>query len=107
MAMKKSKANDEVLNSRIFEFAAFLATAARGCIEEPPQYGALRLSRALRELLMLRREMSDLPKDEFLDRTLQDLPVSLPRGGKLKLFLDELNTKFAREAKNRWLKETP
>jgi hypothetical protein len=105
MVMRKSKRNEKALNTRFFELAAYLATGARGCIEEPPQYGALRLSRALRELLMLRREMNSLPKDEFLEKTLQELPVSLPRGGKLKRFLDELNMKFAREAKNRWLKD--
>jgi hypothetical protein len=106
MVMRKSRSNEETLNSHVFELAAYLATAARGCIEEPPQYGALRLSRALRELLMLRREMDGLPRDEFLEKTLQELSVSLPRGKKLKRFLDELNMKFASEAKKRLLKNT-
>ena len=105
MVMRKSNPNEETLDSHIFELAAYLATAARGSIEEPPNYGALRLSRALRELLILRGEMKGLPKDKFLDKILQELSVSLPRGRKLKHFLDELNMRFAREAKRRLLKD--
>lgn len=34
---------EEILNNKYFQLLSFLITSARGCIDEPPLYGPLRL----------------------------------------------------------------
>lgn len=50
----------------LLELVAFLATSARGCIDEPPMYGPLRLIEALSRLTDLPKYAKCLKEDEFL-----------------------------------------
>jgi hypothetical protein len=50
----------------LLELAAFLATSARGCIDEPPLYGPFRLIDALSRLIDLPKYATCLKDDDFL-----------------------------------------
>jgi hypothetical protein len=50
----------------LLELAAFLATSARGCIDEPPAYGPFRLIDALSRLIELPKYATCLKDDDFL-----------------------------------------
>jgi hypothetical protein len=50
----------------LLELAAFLATSARGCIDEPPLYGPFRLIDALSRLIDLPKYATCLQDDDFL-----------------------------------------
>lgn len=51
-----------------FEFATFLATSARGCIEEPALYGSLRLLDALSRFVEFCRETGCTHPTLFLSK---------------------------------------
>ena len=48
------------------ELVAFLATSARGCIDEPPLYGPFRLIDGLSRLIELPKYATCLKDDDFL-----------------------------------------
>ena len=50
----------------LLELVAFLATSARGCIDEPPLYGPFRLIDALSRLVDLPKYATSLKDDGFL-----------------------------------------
>jgi hypothetical protein len=50
----------------LLELVATLATSARGCIDEPPTYGPLRLIEALSRLTDFPKYATCLKDDEFL-----------------------------------------
>jgi hypothetical protein len=50
----------------LLELVAFLATSARGCIDEPPLYGPFRLIDALSRLVDLPKYATCLKDDDFL-----------------------------------------
>lgn len=50
----------------LLELVAFLATSARGCIDEPPLYGPFRLIDALSRLIELPKYATCLKDDDFL-----------------------------------------
>jgi hypothetical protein len=50
----------------LLELVAFLATSARGCLDEPPSYGPFRLIDALSRLTDLPKYAACLKDDEFL-----------------------------------------
>jgi len=52
----------------LLELVAFLATAARGCMDEPPLYGPFRLIDALSRLIELPKYAKCLKDDNFLHR---------------------------------------
>jgi len=52
----------------LLELIAFLATSARGCIDEPPIYGPLRLIDALSRLTDLPKYAKCLKDDDFLHK---------------------------------------
>lgn len=88
-----------------FEFATFLATSARGCIEEPALYGSLRLLDALSRFVEFCRETGLHTPDPFLEQAKKivdensDLIMSGPE--RFKQFTDGLVRNFAREIKRR------
>jgi len=45
------KSTDDILNNPHFKLLAFLITSARGCVDEPPLYGPLRLVDAAARLI--------------------------------------------------------
>jgi len=52
----------------LLELVAFLATSARGCIDEPPIYGSFRLIDALSRLTDLPKYATCLKDDDFLHK---------------------------------------
>jgi len=52
----------------LLELVAFLATSARGCIDEPPLYGPFRLIDALSRLIDLPKYVTCLKDDDFLHK---------------------------------------
>ncbi len=90
---------------RLFDILVFLATSARGCIDEPPLYGPFRLVDALSRLIDVYGHVPGLKKDPFLTEIKAEidgkkfLVMSDPEG--FKRFLDELVRKFTVELKRR------
>jgi len=106
MGEEKKVTGDEYL----FEIAVFLATSARGCLDEPPSYGPFRLIDALSRLVDLPKYAPCLSDDAFLRNIKAEvdkkkfLVMFDPEG--FKNFLDELVHQFARELKKRTLGST-
>lgn len=104
MGDEKKVRGDEYL----FEIAVFLATSARGCLDEPPSYGPFRLIDALSRLIDLPKYAPCLSDDPFLRNIKAEIDKKKflvmfdPEG--FKSFLDELVQQFARELKKRTLK---
>ncbi len=90
---------EKILEDKHFQLLAFLLTSARGCIDEPPIYGPLRLIDAAEKLISIlmekyRGESTELKEirnkiekarnlvltneEEFI-KTLDDLVVSLSK----------------------------
>ncbi|MCS7131566.1 MAG: DUF6092 family protein, partial [Hadesarchaea archaeon] len=82
------------VDERLFDILIFLATSARGCIDEPPLYGPFRLVDALSRLIDLYDHVPGLKKDAFLIEIKAEidgkkfLVMNDPEG--FKKFLDEL-----------------
>lgn len=103
MKDKEKKSGDDYL----FELATFLATSARGCIDEPRLYGSFRLLDALSRLLDLPKYASCLSGGPFFDQIKKEidekkfLVMSNVEG--FKDFLDHLVRELAIELKKRSL----
>lgn len=102
MAVKKLTGNDY-----LFEIAVFLATSARGCIDEPPLYGPFRLLDALSKLTDLPEYATGLNPDPFL----KEIKAIVDEKKFLVMYdvdgfqraIDEIVEKFAKELKKRYL----
>ena len=103
MKEEKKVTGDEYL----FEIAVFLATSARGCMDEPPLYGPFRLIDGLSRLIDLPKYAPCLSDDAFLKRMKAEIDEKKflvmfdPEG--FRKFLDELVYQFSRELKERTL----
>ena len=92
-------------NRRLFELATFLATSARGCVDEPPLYGPLRLIDGISRLAELPKYASCLSRDSFLEEVKKKIDEN--RGlvmydqERFVRFLDGLVIDFAQEVKRR------
>jgi len=104
LSVKKLTGNDY-----LFEIAVFLATSARGCIDEPPLYGPFRLLDALSKLADFPEYETGLNPDPFLKeiKTIVDEKKFLVMYNieEFKRALDEIVEKFAKELKKRYLKQ--
>ena len=60
-------------NDYLFEIVTFLATSARGCIDEPHLYGSFRLIDALSRILDLPKYASSLSEDPFFKRIKKEI----------------------------------
>ncbi len=69
MKQEKKVTGDDYL----LELVAFLATSARGCVDEPPSYGPFRLIDALSRLTDLPKYAPCLKDDEFLHKIKTDI----------------------------------
>lgn len=67
--MKRKITGDEYL----FEILIFLATSARGCVDEPPLCGPFRLIDALSKLIDLPDYAPCLKKDNFTMKVKRDI----------------------------------
>jgi len=104
MKQEKKVTGDEYF----FEIAVFLATSARGCMDEPPLYGPFRLIDGLSRLIDLPKYTPCLSDDAFLKRMKAEIDekkflVMFDQEG-FRKFLDELVYQFSKELKERTLK---
>ena len=92
-------------NEYFFEILVFLATSARGCVDEPPLYGPLRLIDALSRLVDLPKYAPCLKEDKFLKRVKAEIDekkfLVMFDPEKFKEFLDDVVHQFTKELKKR------
>lgn len=91
----------------LFDLSVFLATSARGCVEEPHLYGPFRLVDALSRLAELPKYATCLKEDPFLlkmKRVVDEKKFLVVSDTEtFKAFLDSLVREFAKELKRRSL----
>lgn len=89
----------------VFDLALFLASSARGCIDEPPAYASFRLLDALERIIELPAHIPYLKSDPFLERVKgmieENKYLVLTDLERFKGFLDSLVREMAKEAKKR------
>jgi hypothetical protein len=93
-------------NDLILEFAAYLVSSARDCLDEPHIYGPLRLLVGVSKLIELSKKDPSF-RDEFLERMEQkineDVLKVMSDREAFKKALDDLLLEFAKELKARIL----
>jgi len=98
---KPSLESDE----HVYNLAMFLLTSARGCMDEPPIYGPLRLIQALGRLASISRHAERIETDEFLLRAKRKIDRNQHRAlqseEEFTKFLDSLILEFTAELKRR------
>ena len=103
--MKPSKPPED-LDSFLFEYSTFLITAARGTLDEPRTYGALRLVDGISRLTEIYSRVPDIKSDEFLLQIRAEIQTNLDMAmtseERLTEFLDGLVVKFTDEMKKRY-----
>jgi len=94
----------------LFEYSMFLITAARGTLDEPHTYGALRLIDGITRLTEVYSRSPEIKPDKFLLKIRQEIQTSLDRAmtsqERLTKFMDELIVKFTDEMKRRYVNRT-
>lgn len=102
--MRKEKSNGD---KYLFDLAVFLATSARGCVEEPHLYGPFRLIDALSRLIELPKYAACIKEDPFLakmKRVINEKKFLVVSDAEaFKVFLESLVREFAKELKRRSL----
>lgn len=91
------KSSDDILSDDHFKLLAFLITSARGCVDEPPLYGPLRLVDAAARLIeIMGKEGKVVPEILELQKLIEDKKdlVMYDEEGFIE-FLDELSRKLA------------
>ena len=92
-------------NEYVYNLAMFLLTSARGCIDEPPLYGPLRLIEALSRLATIPQHAACVDTDEFLLKEKKKIEenerVALQSEEEFIEFLDSLIREFTAELKRR------
>ena len=92
-------------NDYVYDLAMFLLTSARGCLDEPPQYGPLRLMQALSRLATASRHAPCINTDEFLLAAKKKIDenehVALQSEEEFTKFLDSMIREFTAELKRR------
>ena len=89
----------------VYGLAMFLLTSARGCLDEPPLYGPLRLLQALSRLSTISRYAGCVEADEFLAGAKRKIDRNQHRAlqseEEFAKFLDSLIKEFTAELKRR------
>jgi Family of unknown function (DUF6092) len=103
-----SSSSSNGIDSFIFEYSLFLITAARGTLDEPHTYGALRLLDAITRLTDIYSKFPEIPPDKFLlevrDEIQRNLDLAMKSEDRLTEFMDGLIVKFTDEMKRRFAK---
>lgn len=90
----------------IFEYSLFLLTSARGTVDEPRLYGALRLVDGISRLTDLYSRSAELKQDEFLMGIRAEIETHLNNAmtsdEQFIRFMDDLIVKFTDEMKRRY-----
>lgn len=96
-------------NEYLFDLALFLIMSARGCIDEPPLYGPLRLINAISKIADFPKYAQCLKEDKFLikmkKKIERKMDLVMYDQEKFKNFLDMLVKDFSIELKRRMLIE--
>jgi len=89
----------------LLELAAYMASSARGCLEEPPSYGTFRLIDALGKVLKIQDYLPEAEKDQFLEKVREDIErnkfLKSTNHEAFEKFLDDLILELVKEAKKR------
>ena len=103
---KSELSSEDGVESFLFEYSLFLLTAARGTIDEPKIYGALRLVDGISRLTEIYSKSADIERDEFLLGIGAEIRANLDRVLKSEdefaQFMDNLIVKFTDEMKRRY-----
>jgi hypothetical protein len=90
----------------IFEYSIFLVTAARGTLDEPRTYGALRLIDGITRLTDVYSKSPEIKPDNFLLEVRHEIQANLDLAmtseERFSKFMDELIVKFTDEMKKRY-----
>jgi hypothetical protein len=104
--MNEKTFETDALSEFIFEFSIFLITAARGTLDEPRTYGALRLIDGITRLTELYEKSEEIQPDRFLLEIRAEIQENLDQAMKseelLIKFMDKLILKFTDEMKRRY-----
>lgn len=96
----------EGIEGFLFEYSIFLVTAARGTIDEPRTYGALRLIDAISRLTDIYSRSSEVKPDKFLLEVKKEIQTNLDSVMKSEesftRFIEHLIVKFTDEMKLRY-----
>ena len=89
----------------IFDLTTYLLASARGCIEEPPLYGPLRLIDAASRLATLSEHAGCIENDDFLLAAKKKIDMNkqpvMESEEEFTKFLDGLITEFTAELKEK------
>ena len=92
-------------NDYVYDLAMFLLASARGCLDEPPHYGPLRLMQALSRLATASRQVPCINADEFLLAAKKKIDenehVAFQSEEEFTKFLDSMIREFTVELKLR------
>jgi Family of unknown function (DUF6092) len=90
----------------LFEYSIFLVTAARGTLDEPHSYGALRLIDGITRLTELYSKTSAVKPDRFLLDIRREIQVKLDSVMQSEeaftAFIEQLIVKFTDEMERRY-----
>jgi Family of unknown function (DUF6092) len=102
----EKKGNSDPLRQFLFEYALFLMTSARGCVDEPPIYGPLRLMDAVSRLTEIYSRTDAIELDNFLLRIKKEIDVgknkAMESNEEFVKLLDEIIVEFTDELKKRY-----
>jgi hypothetical protein len=101
-----SDGSSESLEDFLFEYSIFLITAARGTLDEPHTYGALRLIDGITRLTELYSKSSAVKPDRFLLEIRKEIQANLDSVMKsdeaFTKFIEGLIVKFTDEMERRY-----
>jgi hypothetical protein len=104
--MSDNRKSSGGIDEFIFEYSLFLITAARGTLDEPHTYGALRLIDAITRLTEMYSKFPEMVPDKFLIEVKDEIQKNLDNAMKseenLTKFMDGLIVKFTEEMKRRY-----
>jgi hypothetical protein len=98
---------EEAIGSKeyVYDLATYLLASARGCIEEPPMYGPLRLVESLSRLAAISQYADCIEKDDFLLKAKKKIDenkyVVMQSEEEFTKFLDSMIKEFTVELKRR------
>jgi len=92
------KSTEGILNDEHFKLLTFLITSARGCVDEPPLYGPLRLVDAASRLIeIMKKEEKATPEIVKLQKLIEEkMYLVMYDEEEFIKFLDELSRELAR-----------
>jgi len=93
---------EEILNNKYFQLLSFLITSARGCIDEPPLYGPLRLLDAASRVIdmMEKEKMVDEKISNIKKLILQAIDILMVDENEFIKIVDEISKELGKYIAN-------